>query len=170
MSRRHVYTPCVKDGLRCTVKRPAGLGSIVIEALLPIKVTGADETEQMKLSCCSRRLWKTAAVTVEASNDTCSFSEPASECPRWEAEHFLVLLLLQQKESFPSCDSYFRLNTSECFTLGDVTTVNMTMVGGGVAYNVIPAEMDVSFDLRIPPTVDLQVRRPGAGSPEVTPL
>uniref|UniRef100_A0A8C6PGP3 Aminoacylase 1 n=1 Tax=Nothobranchius furzeri TaxID=105023 RepID=A0A8C6PGP3_NOTFU len=27
---------------------------------------------------------------------------------------------------------------------------------GGVAYNVIPAEMDVSFDLRIPPTVNLQ--------------
>ena len=51
----------------------------------------------------------------------------------------------------------FRLNTSECFTLGDVTTVNMTMVKGGVAYNVIPAEMDVSFDLRIPPTVNLQV-------------
>ncbi|TRZ01132.1 hypothetical protein DNTS_007855 [Danionella cerebrum] len=45
-----------------------------------------------------------------------------------------------------------RLNTSECFTLGDVTTVNMTMVKGGVAYNVVPAEMDVSFDLRIPPT------------------
>lgn len=52
-----------------------------------------------------------------------------------------------------------RLNTSECFTLGDVTTVNLTMVKGGVAYNVIPAEMDVSFDLRIPPTVNLQVRR-----------
>lgn len=33
----------------------------------------------------------------------------------------------------------------------------MTMVKGGVAYNVIPAEMDVSFDLRIPPTVNLQV-------------
>lgn len=51
----------------------------------------------------------------------------------------------------------FRLNTSECLTLGDVTTVNMTMVKGGVAYNVIPAEMDVSFDLRIPPAVNLQV-------------
>lgn len=49
-----------------------------------------------------------------------------------------------------------RLDTSECFTLGDVTTVNMTMVNGGVAYNVVPAEMDVSFDLRIPPTVNLQ--------------
>lgn len=53
---------------------------------------------------------------------------------------------------------FFRLNTSECLTLGDVTTVNMTMVKGGVAYNVIPSEMDISFDLRIPPTVNLQVR------------
>ncbi|MBN3295078.1 ACY1 protein, partial [Amia calva] len=49
-----------------------------------------------------------------------------------------------------------RLDTSECFTLGDVTTINMTRGQGGVAYNVIPPEMDVSFDLRIPPTVDLQ--------------
>ncbi|XP_030633122.1 aminoacylase-1 [Chanos chanos] len=49
-----------------------------------------------------------------------------------------------------------RLSTTECFTLGDVTTVNMTMVKGGVAYNVIPCEMDVSFDMRIPPTVNLQ--------------
>lgn len=63
----------------------------------------------------------------------------------------------------PAC-IYFRLNTSECFTLGDVTTVNMTMVKGGVAYNVIPAEMDVSFDLRIPPTVNLQVCRPADSS------
>lgn len=55
---------------------------------------------------------------------------------------------------------FLRLNTSECLTLGDVTTVNMTMVKGGVAYNVIPSEMDISFDLRIPPTVNLQVRDP----------
>lgn len=51
-----------------------------------------------------------------------------------------------------------RLNTSECLTLGDVTTVNLTMLKGGVAYNVIPSEMDITFDLRIPPTVNLQVR------------
>lgn len=50
-----------------------------------------------------------------------------------------------------------RLNTSRCLTLGDVTTVNLTMLKGGVAYNVIPSEMDITFDLRIPPTVNLQV-------------
>ncbi|MGH0177180.1 UNVERIFIED_CONTAM: hypothetical protein FKN15_074508 [Acipenser sinensis] len=32
----------------------------------------------------------------------------------------------------------------------------MTMVQGGVAYNVIPPNMDVSFDMRIPPTVNLK--------------
>ncbi|XP_064422213.1 aminoacylase-1 [Latimeria chalumnae] len=49
-----------------------------------------------------------------------------------------------------------RLNTNACFSLGDVTTVNMTMVKGGVAYNVVPTEMSASFDIRIPPTVNLK--------------
>uniref|UniRef100_A0A3Q3EKH7 N-acyl-aliphatic-L-amino acid amidohydrolase n=1 Tax=Kryptolebias marmoratus TaxID=37003 RepID=A0A3Q3EKH7_KRYMA len=69
------------------------------------------------------------------------------------AEKLVILCFVVNSTSH----AFFRLNTSECFTLGDVTTVNMTMVKGGVAYNVIPAEMDVSFDLRIPPTVNLQV-------------
>uniref|UniRef100_V9KNP8 N-acyl-aliphatic-L-amino acid amidohydrolase n=1 Tax=Callorhinchus milii TaxID=7868 RepID=V9KNP8_CALMI len=50
-----------------------------------------------------------------------------------------------------------RLNQSECLALGDVTTVNMTMLNGGVAYNVVPNEMTAGFDIRIPPTVDLKV-------------
>ncbi|EDQ88478.1 uncharacterized protein MONBRDRAFT_32786 [Monosiga brevicollis MX1] len=41
-------------------------------------------------------------------------------------------------------------------TLGDVTTVNLTMLNGGVQYNVIPAEAGAGFDMRIPPTVNLQ--------------
>uniref|UniRef100_UPI00398F2D6C aminoacylase-1-like isoform X2 n=1 Tax=Pristiophorus japonicus TaxID=55135 RepID=UPI00398F2D6C len=47
-----------------------------------------------------------------------------------------------------------RLNLSECMTLGDVTTINLTMLQGGVAYNVVPEELMASFDIRIPPTVD----------------
>lgn len=70
---------------------------------------------------------------------------------------FFVYLLKHENMPITSVCVLFRLNTNECFTLGDVTTVNMTMVKGGLAYNVVPAEMDVSFDLRIPPTVDLQV-------------
>eukprot|EP00050_Salpingoeca_kvevrii_P011550 m.16220 g.16220 ORF g.16220 m.16220 type:complete len:456 (+) comp3484_c0_seq1:29-1396(+) len=40
--------------------------------------------------------------------------------------------------------------------LGDVTSVNMTIVQGGVQMNVVPAKMEAGFDIRIPPTVDLQ--------------
>ncbi|XP_029455365.1 aminoacylase-1 isoform X2 [Rhinatrema bivittatum] len=49
-----------------------------------------------------------------------------------------------------------RLNSDPSLTLGDVTTVNMTKVNGGVSYNVVPSDLTVTFDLRIPPTVDLK--------------
>lgn len=48
-----------------------------------------------------------------------------------------------------------RLKTTGCLRLGDVTTVNMTMLQGGVQFNVVPNEMSAGFDIRIPPTVDL---------------
>lgn len=40
--------------------------------------------------------------------------------------------------------------------LGDVTTVNLTMLEGGVQFNVVPAECSAGFDMRITPNVDLQ--------------
>ncbi|XP_067907457.1 aminoacylase-1-like [Heterodontus francisci] len=49
-----------------------------------------------------------------------------------------------------------RLNLSECLTLGDVTTINLTYLQGGVAFNVVPKELMASFDIRIPPTVDFK--------------
>lgn len=49
-----------------------------------------------------------------------------------------------------------RLNQSECLTLGDVITVNLTSLKGGVAYNVIPDELMAGFDIRIPPAADLK--------------
>nr|XP_033781969.1 aminoacylase-1 isoform X1 [Geotrypetes seraphini] len=49
-----------------------------------------------------------------------------------------------------------RLNLEPGLTLGDVTTVNLTKVNGGVSYNVIPSELTVTFDLRISPAVDLE--------------
>jgi len=48
-----------------------------------------------------------------------------------------------------------KLKSSGCLTLGDVTTVNLTMLQGGIAYNVVPNEMSAGFDIRIAPTVDL---------------
>ena len=39
--------------------------------------------------------------------------------------------------------------------LGDVTTVNLTMLNGGVQYNVVPDKLTVGFDMRVTPTSDL---------------
>ncbi|CAJ0944471.1 unnamed protein product, partial [Mesorhabditis belari] len=39
-------------------------------------------------------------------------------------------------------------------TLGDVTTLNLTMIKGGVETNVVPADFECEFDIRVPPTVD----------------
>uniref|UniRef100_A0A286ZX40 N-acyl-aliphatic-L-amino acid amidohydrolase n=1 Tax=Sus scrofa TaxID=9823 RepID=A0A286ZX40_PIG len=39
---------------------------------------------------------------------------------------------------------------------GAVTSVNLTMLEGGVAYNVVPATMSACFDFRVAPDVDLK--------------
>nr|XP_039268267.1 aminoacylase-1-like [Styela clava] len=48
-----------------------------------------------------------------------------------------------------------RLNGDSCMFLGDVTSVNLTMLEGGVQPNVVPEEFIATFDIRIPPSVDL---------------
>ncbi|NWW95128.1 ACY1 protein, partial [Rhynochetos jubatus] len=49
-----------------------------------------------------------------------------------------------------------RLKSDSSLTLGDVTSLNLTMLEGGVSFNVVPSEMAAGFDVRIPPTVDLK--------------
>jgi len=46
------------------------------------------------------------------------------------------------------------LQSNPKLTLGDVTTVNLTIVKGGVQVNVVPAEIVAEFDIRVPPTTD----------------
>ena len=43
----------------------------------------------------------------------------------------------------------------EALTLGDVTTVNLTYMSGGVQMNVVPNEFTVGFDIRITPTTNM---------------
>ncbi|CAI2734539.1 unnamed protein product [Schistosoma spindalis] len=40
-------------------------------------------------------------------------------------------------------------------TLGDITTVNMTMINGGVQHNVVPEQLSASFDIRLTPSLSL---------------
>nr|XP_039257389.1 aminoacylase-1A-like [Styela clava] len=49
-----------------------------------------------------------------------------------------------------------RLSNNPGLTLGDVTTVNLTMIKGGVHQNVVPGEIVATFDIRLPPTIDLK--------------
>ncbi|KAL6739993.1 hypothetical protein Aduo_013386 [Ancylostoma duodenale] len=41
-------------------------------------------------------------------------------------------------------------------TLGDVTTLNLTILEGGVQVNVLPEKFTAFFDIRVPPTVDFE--------------
>ena len=40
-------------------------------------------------------------------------------------------------------------------TMGDITTVNLTMMSGGVQMNVVPDSFTLGFDMRITPTTDI---------------
>ncbi|XP_032680885.1 aminoacylase-1-like [Odontomachus brunneus] len=46
------------------------------------------------------------------------------------------------------------MNPMNPMKLGDVTSVNLTKINGGVQTNVIPKEITVMFDVRVAPTVD----------------
>ncbi|CAF0871263.1 unnamed protein product [Brachionus calyciflorus] len=49
----------------------------------------------------------------------------------------------QQKAKFKS--------ECSCLKLGDITSVNLTTVNGGLARNIVPAEFKVIFDIRVTP-------------------
>lgn len=48
-----------------------------------------------------------------------------------------------------------RLKENPDLTIGDVTTLNITKMKGGVQNNVIPSEMTLGFDVRIAIDVDM---------------
>ncbi|XP_068897319.1 aminoacylase-1-like [Tenebrio molitor] len=50
-----------------------------------------------------------------------------------------------------------KLKDNPSWTIGDVTTVNLTQMHGGVQTNVVPPELEIAIDCRIPPeTVDIK--------------
>ena len=50
------------------------------------------------------------------------------------------------------------LEADPSLSLGDVNTVNLTMMSGGLQANVVPDKLVLTFDVRITPTSDLQGR------------
>ena len=49
-----------------------------------------------------------------------------------------------------------KLESNSELTLGDVTTVNLTMMEGGVQVNVVPDKFVLNFDIRITPTTNIK--------------
>ncbi|XP_058535058.1 aminoacylase-1 [Ochotona princeps] len=49
-----------------------------------------------------------------------------------------------------------RLQSNPHLKEGAVTSVNLTKLEGGVAFNVVPATMSASFDIRVAPDVDMK--------------
>lgn len=47
-----------------------------------------------------------------------------------------------------------KLENNDMWTLGDVTTINLTQVRGGVQSNVVPPMVIVGFDIRLAIDVD----------------
>jgi aminoacylase len=47
-------------------------------------------------------------------------------------------------------------DADDSLNLGDVTTVNLTYMSGGVQMNVVPNEFTVGFDLRITPSTSME--------------
>jgi len=67
-----------------------------------------------------------------------------------EKFHFIVNKMME----FRSSQVKMLARDSSLF-FGDVTTINMTIVNGGVQNNVVPAMLEVVFDMRIAIDVDL---------------
>lgn len=47
-----------------------------------------------------------------------------------------------------------KLKDNSKLNVGDVTTVNLTMLKGGLQSNVVPAELSATFDIRLAIDVD----------------
>ena len=50
------------------------------------------------------------------------------------------------------------MNSDPSLKLGDVTSLNVNIVSGGVQHNIIPSEFTVKVDMRITPTDKMEVR------------
>lgn len=61
-----------------------------------------------------------------------------------EKFHYILNKMMELRRS-----QIQRMQLCPELTLGDVTSVNLTKVHGGVQNNVIPAHLEASFDIRV---------------------
>lgn len=67
-----------------------------------------------------------------------------------EKAQYMINKLLKLRE-----EERQRLASNPTLTLGDVTTVNLTIMEGGVQANVVPDQFRLTFDIRLTPTTNM---------------
>lgn len=65
-----------------------------------------------------------------------------------------LLYIMNKLSEFRKSESARLDNSNGALTIGDVTTVNLTIVEGGVQNNVIPALITATYDIRVAQDVD----------------
>jgi len=92
-----------------------------------------------------RDWWVTVTCSGKPGHGSLFIEDNAGEKLRQVLNNFLSFRDSEEK----------RLLTDH-LTLGEVTTVNLTKIQGGVQTNVVPTELKATFDIRISPYVDLE--------------
>lgn len=64
-----------------------------------------------------------------------------------------IRILLDKVLTFRNTEEQRLVNSTE-LTTGDVTTVNVTTINGGIQQNVVPPEITMSVDVRMSVTID----------------
>ncbi|XP_068152464.1 aminoacylase-1-like [Drosophila tropicalis] len=65
--------------------------------------------------------------------------------------HYVISKMMEFRATQLNC-----LNANQRFSIGDVTTVNLTGLSGGVQSNVIPPVFEATFDIRLATTVNVE--------------
>lgn len=105
----------------------------------------ANPTDAFTVFYSERSIWWVWFISTGNPGHASRFIEDTAA----EKLHKVVSLVLAFREKERQ-----RLQSNPHLKLGAVTSVNLTKLEGGVAYNVVPAMMSAGFDFRIAPDVD----------------
>ncbi|TMW48983.1 hypothetical protein DOY81_005927 [Sarcophaga bullata] len=105
----------------------------------------ASEDDSFKINYAERTIWQIHfKISGQAGHGSLLLKNTVGEKLNY---------LLNKMMAFREHESK-RLERDPNLTIGDVTTVNLTKISGGVQSNVIPPFMQIGFDIRLAITVD----------------
>ncbi|CAL8088927.1 unnamed protein product [Orchesella dallaii] len=143
---RNVHVSFVPDeevggfkGMNCFVKTPE-FEALRVGFALDEGIANPDDSYHLFYG--ERAIWQ-FRVTAKGQTGHASILHENTAA---EKIHKVINRLLSLRESEKA-----RLKSLENPDLGDVTSVNMTMLGGGLQANVVPPELSAVFDIRITP-------------------